>query len=287
VVAWRALTRRAKLSELLLGIEGLALLRGAIAGSDEHAAARVTDIARIVDDASSLSTETTFPERSVEEGYAGWSTTYDRGDNPLIQLEETVLLPLLRAVPPGRALDAACGTGRVSAHLADAGHSVVGVDLTPAMIELARVKVPAAEFVLGRLEALPIDDAAFDLAVCCLALDHCADMGPPIAELARAVRPGGRVILTDIHPSMVQLGGQAAYVSADGVWGFVRAHPHLHSDYLRAFAASGLTVDELLEPPPNRRWFEWQQAAWTHEPEAFVQAFEGIPAAIVWSLVKA
>jgi SAM-dependent methyltransferase len=174
----------------------------------------------------------------------------------------------------------------VSEHLAEAGHSVVGVDLTPEMLELARAKVPGGEFVLGRLEALPVDDGAFDLAVCCLALDHCADIGPPVAEIARAVRPGGRVILTDIHPSMVQLGGQAAYVNADGVWGFVRAHPHLHGDYLRAFAASGLTVDELIEPPPNRLWFEWQLAAWTHEPEAFLQAFEGIPAAIVWSLVR-
>jgi SAM-dependent methyltransferase len=286
VVAWRALTRRAKLSELLLGIEGLALLRGVVSGSDEQAGARVADIGRIVDDASSLATETTFPERSVEEGYAGWSTTYDRRDNPLIQLEETVLLPLLRALPAGHALDAACGTGRVSAHLADAGQSVVGVDLTPEMLELAREKVPAGEFVLGRLEALPVEDAAFDVAVCCLALDHLTDIGPAIAELARAVRPGGRVILTDIHPSMVQLGGQAAFVDEAGVWGFVRAHPHLHGDYLRAFAASGLTVDELLEPPPNHLWFEWQLAAWTHAPEAFVQAFEGIPAAIVWSLMR-
>jgi hypothetical protein len=94
------------------------------------------------------------------------------------------------------------------------------------------------------------------------------------------------VILADIHPSMVQLGGQAAFVDEGGLWGFVRAHPHLHSDYLRAFAASGLTVDELLEPTPNRLWFEWQLAAWTHAAEAFVQAFQGIPAAIVWSLLK-
>jgi SAM-dependent methyltransferase len=286
VLAWRALTRRVKLSELLLGIEGLALLRGVITGSDEDAATRVADMGRILDDAPSLSAATSFPERSVEEGYAGWSTTYDRGDNPLIALEETVLLPLLRGLPARRALDAACGTGRVSAHLAEAGHAVVGVDMTPEMLELARAKVPDAQFLLGRLEDLPVDDAAFDLAVCCLALDHCNDIGAPIAELARAVRRGGRVILTDIHPAMIHLGGQAAYVDEDGAWGFVRGHPHLHSDYLRAFAASRLTVDELLEPPPNRTWFEWQQAAWTHAPEAFMQAFGGIPAAIVWSLVK-
>ena len=107
---------RAGSDDLIAGIEGLALLRGVIAGS--------------------------LPERSVQHGYADWSKTYDRPGNPLIHLEETVLLPLLAGLPPGRALDAACGTGRVSARLAAAGHDVLGVDATPAMLERARAKVP-------------------------------------------------------------------------------------------------------------------------------------------------
>jgi ubiquinone/menaquinone biosynthesis C-methylase UbiE len=281
------MTRRAKLAELLLGIEGLALLRGAIAGSDEDAATRMGEIRSLVDGPGErLSEATAFPERSVEQGYAAWSKTYDQPGNPLIQLEETVLLPLLASLPAGRALDAACGTGRVTARLAQAGHEVVGIDTTPEMLERARTHVPAARFVEGRLEALPVEDASFDLVVCCLALDHCARIDEPIAELARAARPGGRVILTDIHPSMVHLGGQAAYVDEAGAWAFVRAHAHLHSDYLRAFAAGGLEVEELFEPPPNQGWFEMQTTAWAEVPDAFRQAFEGIPAAIVWSLVK-
>jgi ubiquinone/menaquinone biosynthesis C-methylase UbiE len=250
---------RAGSDDLIAGIEGLALLRGVIAGA--------------------------LPERSVHDGYADWSKTYDRPGNPLIHLEETVLLPLLAALPPGRALDAACGTGRVSGHLAAAGHEVVGIDTTPAMLERARAKVPSARFVEGRLEGLPVDDASFDLAVCALALDHFTEIGPAIGELARAVRPRGRVILTDIHPAMVHLGGQAAYVDEHGAWAFVRAHPHLHCDFLRAFAASGLDVEELIEPLPDQGWFE-MQVPWTLAPDAFRRAFEGIPAAIVWSLVR-
>jgi SAM-dependent methyltransferase len=254
------MNRRIGTDELITGIEGLALLREVIAGS--------------------------LPERSVHDGYADWSKTYDLPGNALIHLEETVLLPLLAALTRGRALDAACGTGRVSAHLAAAGHDVLGVDTTPEMLELARAKVPSARFADGRLEALPVEDASFDLAVCSLALDHFADVGPPIAELARAVRPGGRVILTDIHPCMVHLGGQAAFQDEAGAWAFVRAHPHRHGDYLRAFAASGLDVDDLIEPPPDQSWFEMQTIAWTHAPDAFRRAYEGIPAAIVWSLVR-
>lgn len=281
------MTRRHTLAELVLGIEGLALLRGLIAGTDDEAAARVRDIRRVIADVDErLSAPIAHPERSVLDGYAAWSATYDAPGNPLIQLEEAVLLALLDKLPAGRALDAACGTGRVSALLAARGHNVLGVDTSPEMLARARKKVPGATFLDGRLEALPVDDGSFDLAVCCLALDHCADLGPPIAELARAVRPGGSVILTDIHPAMVHLGGQAAYVDADGARAFVRAHPHLHSDYLSAFRAAGLDVDELIEPPPNRAWFEMQKGAWSNAPEAFVRAFDGIPAAIVWSLVK-
>src|SRR5262245_2666133 len=206
------MTRRHTLGELVLGIEGLALLRGLIAGTDDEAAARVNDIRRVVEDGDErLSAPIAHPERSVQDGYAAWSATYDDPGNPLIQLEETVLVPLLDRLPAGRALDAACGTGRVSALLAARGHEVLGVDTSPEMLARAREKVPGATFLSGRLEALPVDDGGFDLAVCCLALDHCADLTPPIAEFARAVRPGGRVILTDIHPAMVHLGGQAAY----------------------------------------------------------------------------
>ena len=283
------MTRHARIAELLLGIHGLALLRGFITGSDAEAAERVEDIRRIAGnlDDERLAAATEFPERSVEAGYADWSKTYDIPNNPLIHLEETVLLPLLESLPPGRALDAACGTGRVSARLASAGHDVLGVDATPEMLALAREKVPGAEFVQGRLEELPVQDAAFDLVVCCLALDHCADVAPAIAELGRAARPGGRVVISDIHPTMIHLGGQAAYVDEHREWAFVRGHAHLHSEYLRALSAAGLEVDELFEPAPNRGWFEMQQVAWAEAPEAFRQAYGGIPAAIVWSLVKA
>jgi SAM-dependent methyltransferase len=288
LLASAAVTRRATNAELLLGIQGLALLRGFIAGSDDLASARVAEIRRLADGVADerLAASVDFPERSVQQGYADWSQTYDGPGNPLIHLEEKILHPLLGALPPGRALDAACGTGRVSAYLAAAGHEVVGIDVTPQMLEVARAKVPQGEFAQGRLEALPIPDGNFDLAVCCLALEHCADLGPPIAELARAVRPGGRVIITGLHPSMIHLGGQAAYVDVDGARGFVRSHPHLHRDYLRAFAASELEVAELFEPVPDRGWFVMQSVAWEHAPDAFRQAFDGIPAAIVWSLVR-
>ena len=65
--------------------------------------------------------------------YADWSEAYD-GPNPLIDAEEEVLRPTLEALPVGRAIDAACGTGRVAAMLAQLGHGVLAVDPSPEML---------------------------------------------------------------------------------------------------------------------------------------------------------
>lgn len=54
-----------------------------------------------------------------------------------------------------------------------------------------------------------------------------------IAELARVLRPGGRIVLSDAHPALVLLQGQALFSRENGL-AFVRNHPHLHSRYQKA-----------------------------------------------------
>jgi ubiquinone/menaquinone biosynthesis C-methylase UbiE len=128
---------------------------------------------------------------------------------------------LLGKLEPGSALDAACGTGRQAAVLAELGHRVLGVDATPEMLERARERVPQAEFRIGSLTDLPAESASFDLAVCSLALTHLEEPAPAIAELARAVRPAGRIVISDVHPTWIALGAQAAYRVDDkpaGTW---------------------------------------------------------------------
>ena len=141
---------------------------------------------------------------NVTDGYAAWSSVYDGGGNPLINAEEPVVRALIDRFPSGHALDAACGTGRHTHHLRSRGHRVTAIDITPHMLDKARLKVPDAAFCLGSLAALPFEDAAFDLAVCSFALEHAPDMTAPIGELARVVRPGGWAIISDFHLKMLQ-----------------------------------------------------------------------------------
>jgi len=116
-------------------------------------------------------------EHEVESGYTEWAPRYD-GPNPAIAAEQPIVHRMLEAVAPGVALDAACGTGRHAAKLAELGHRVIGVDTTNAMLDVAREKVPEAEFRVGRLEALPVDDASVDVLTCTLALTHVEQLGP-------------------------------------------------------------------------------------------------------------
>ncbi|HKR50590.1 MAG TPA: class I SAM-dependent methyltransferase [Pseudonocardiaceae bacterium] len=98
---------------------------------------------------------------------------------------------LLARIPPGLALDAACGTGRYTLTLIKHRHDVIGVDQSPEMRELAAAKAPKARFRVRDLTCLPIPDASVDLVLCALALCHLHDMAEAIAEFRRVLRPGG------------------------------------------------------------------------------------------------
>lgn len=106
-------------------------------------------------------------------------------------------------------LDVACGTGVVARTARDGAHSgrIVGVDLNPAMLEVAREARPDLEWVQGDAENLPFADAEFDIALCQSALFFFPDPGRAVAEMARVVAPGGVVALQTYAP----LAEQPAY----------------------------------------------------------------------------
>jgi SAM-dependent methyltransferase len=280
------MTRHVRLREFLVGVEGLALFRHLLEGDDETAAARVDEVRRIVGEESTYGLGSDVPELDARAGYARWAATYDRPGNPLVSVEQPAVWALLDDLPVGRALDAACGTGRHSARLAELGHEVTGVDGSPEMLGIARDRVPNARFLEGDLHALPVDDGEFDLAVCALALGHCDDVRPPIAELARTVRIGGQLVLSDLHPGMSVAGGQALFESADGSLAFVRMHVHLHGEFLDAFGASGLDIVRCVEPRFGPEEAGMQGMAAQFIPEATRAAFAGLPGALIWHLER-
>jgi ubiquinone/menaquinone biosynthesis C-methylase UbiE len=193
---------------------------------------------------------------------------------------------LLDELAPGRALDAACGTGRHTRHLVELGHEVLGFDFTPEMLAVAAANVPEATFVEADLRDIPAEDQHFDLVVCGLALAHLSKLEEPAAELARVLRPGGRIVASVSHPFQAHLGWHALYTDPDGRRGFIREHTHSHADYMAAFRSAGLRVRDCLEPKLTMDQVRAKRRAFRHIPEATAAAYLGLPGVLVWNVEK-
>jgi demethylmenaquinone methyltransferase / 2-methoxy-6-polyprenyl-1,4-benzoquinol methylase len=102
-------------------------------------------------------------------------------------------------VTPGdRVLDAACGTGDLALADRKAGGEVTGLDFSERMLERARRKSDRIEWVRGDALALPFDDASFDAATIGFGIRNVEDLDTGLRELARVLRPGGRLAVLEI-----------------------------------------------------------------------------------------
>lgn len=109
---------------------------------------------------------------------------------------------MVRAVgagPDTQALDLCCGQGIVAAGLRATGANVIGLDFSPAMLELARARAPGVEFVEGDAMELRFDAARFDAVTIGFGLLHVPDAVQVLTEVARVLRPGGRLAFSIWH----------------------------------------------------------------------------------------
>jgi demethylmenaquinone methyltransferase/2-methoxy-6-polyprenyl-1,4-benzoquinol methylase len=102
-------------------------------------------------------------------------------------------------VRPGeRVLDACCGTGDLAIAAAREGGVVTGLDFSERMLERARRKAPHLEWVRGDALALPFEDGAFDAATVGFGVRNLDDLEGGLRELARVLKPGGRLAVLEI-----------------------------------------------------------------------------------------
>jgi ubiquinone/menaquinone biosynthesis C-methylase UbiE len=168
-----------------------------------------------------------------------------------------------------RVLDVACGPGIVVEALARFALEVVGCDITPAMLDKARQRCAAAglsnvRFTPGRAEALPFDDASFDVVVSRSAVHHFSEPTAAFREMARVVKPRGRVITVDVQSS--ETPADAALHNALEI---LRDPSHVRmlpkSELQRALAESGLALESSINWTNHREFHEWMKI--TNAPE--------------------
>jgi demethylmenaquinone methyltransferase/2-methoxy-6-polyprenyl-1,4-benzoquinol methylase len=105
---------------------------------------------------------------------------------------------LARVGPGSTALDVATGTGDLAIELARRGAEVTGSDFAPAMLEIARAKAPGLTFEEGDALELAHPDGSFDAATVGFGARNFADLDRGLAEMARVVKAGGRVVVLEI-----------------------------------------------------------------------------------------
>ncbi|MGA9353724.1 MAG: class I SAM-dependent methyltransferase [Terriglobales bacterium] len=200
---------------------------------------------------------------SAAEGYERWAPVYDDVPNPLLAREERYLLPMLTDVKSKSVFDVACGTGRWLEKVVALGCATgVGIDRSAAMLRVARNKSAIRQrLVEGDCEKLPFPDAVFDVAICSFALGHIEKLGAMVRELARVMRGGAEVFVSDLHPEAYALGWRTGFRN-DGTAVQIEMRPRSVAEIVREFCANG---------------FEWgrQVSLWLGEPEEPVFARAG------------
>jgi demethylmenaquinone methyltransferase / 2-methoxy-6-polyprenyl-1,4-benzoquinol methylase len=108
-------------------------------------------------------------------------------------------LTVAAVVRPGdRVLDACCGTGDLAIASLPVAREVVGLDFSEPMLERARRKAPAIEWLQGDVLALPFEDVSFDAVTVGFGVRNVEDLDRCLAELRRVLRPGGRLGILEI-----------------------------------------------------------------------------------------
>ena len=181
------------------------------------------------------------------EAYALWADTYPpRPDNPLMEIEQAIVAPIIDSVSPLRVLDVGTGSGRCLPLLASTGaRLVVGVDFSLPMLRQQTEGVPR---VCGDACLLPFRNASFDLVSSSLMVGDVADLAGWIDELARVLAPGGHLIYSDFHPSWATERWHWTFQTADGRSFEVAYFPHTIAEHLAVLDGRAFEIRAIREP---------------------------------------
>lgn len=187
----------------------------------------------------------------VAAAYDKWALQYDDNENPTRDLDAAVV----RAAPlllHGRdALEIGCGTGKNTAWLAEHARTVVALDFSAGMLEIAKHRVRAAgvRFVQHDVrERWPLDDAGVDVVIGNLVLEHVEDLAPIHEEAARVLRSAGQLFVCELHPYKQLAGSQARFTDPDtSETVHVPAFVHSTAEYVNTALSAGFALKQVGE----------------------------------------
>jgi malonyl-CoA O-methyltransferase len=177
--------------------------------------------------------------------YTLWAETYPASaHNPLMEAEERIVVRVLTHLRARRALDVGTGSGRYLETLRAIARTVVGIDLSMAMLAHAA----GGARVHGDACRLPFRRRAFDVVNASLMVGDVADLRAWAVEMARVLAPQGHLVYSDFHPVWSANGWQRTFRDAAGGSHVIAFHPHTIEEHAAALEGAGLSVLAIREP---------------------------------------
>ena len=223
-----------------------------------------------------------------EKSAAAWIASLgEHGDFGRRYVLDPVILPRALARGAKTALDVGCGEGRFCRMLRAKGVDTTGVDPTSSLIAYARDVDPNGRYVEAKAQALPFNDATFDLVVSYNSLIDIPEIAPAIAEMARVLKQGGALLIANLN-GFNTAGGETGwkkdllgrkrhypvddYLRERAFWTAWRGirivnHHRPLSSYMTLLLSHGLILTYFDEPAPTpnapkQRAADYARAPW-------------------------
>ncbi len=187
----------------------------------------------------------------IKNAYDEWAEIYDTNDNKTRDLNYRCIRQQQLDLRNNKVLEIGCGTGLNTIYLAEQAEKVIGVDISDGMLARARIRLEGrnAEFIKADItKPCQLDDAAFDLTIGNLVLEHVENLAHIFSEAFRVLKDEGKFYVAELHPYKQLQHSQAKFRSQKtGEEILVDAFTHPVSEYIKKGLSAGFILRKIGE----------------------------------------
>ncbi len=182
-----------------------------------------------------------------QQNYNIWSKTYDDYTNPTVEIDERNLPSYYSDWFEYNVLEVGCGTGRHTIRLVGQKNNVTGIDISEGMLSKAKEKLPSVHFIHGDFLEEPFQASHFDRVLMSLVLEHIKDINSFFLKVKEILRPGGEILISELHSSRGEQGVLAHFKMNDGEEVRLSSVCHKENDIIKSAEYSGLKLKSKSE----------------------------------------
>ena len=180
----------------------------------------------------------------IKDNYDIWARQYDVNINPTRDLDKIATIKFLSKIYFSNVLELGCGTGKNTEWLITKADSLVGLDFSKNMLDVAMEKVKSSKvtFIKTNLnQEWPVDDNSFDLATINLTLEHIEKLDHIFRSLNKKLSASGKCFVCELHPKKQAAGSKAQFLE-NGIKKELDTYQHSERDYIKNAEEAGFVL---------------------------------------------